>query len=310
MTSGIRILLSLAVAITLAGCASEPQVRSPTPPPPKTQAPEPPPIQSTEQSPQPTASAQAKSGSSSGQHQQPNPSPTESSEFSEPPPPASSDSADVEITDIPVDENGNPIVSAATTDETQAPSSNAQARNGGGTTPPDNNDGATGGGANVSAASMVGEDGAPVVNIGASTTQERAEQLDQNLDAKLAEFDELMRRAREDAEREQSKTNGRGSLAGVSQAAQGSRTKPSDGRGAGGQADTSSGLGHTPDLVGSDQAGSAHRPASPIPGDIPLARDDDIVARQLREAATREADPQLREKLWEEYRKYTRGSKR
>lgn len=33
-------------------------------------------------------------------------------------------------------------------------------------------------------------------------------------------------------------------------------------------------------------------------------RDDDIVARQLREAAEKEQDPQLKEKLWEEYYRY------
>ena len=43
------------------------------------------------------------------------------------------------------------------------------------------------------------------------------------------------------------------------------------------------------------------------PPNIPDGRDDDIVARQLREAATKEADPILREKLWEEYRKYKAG---
>jgi len=32
--------------------------------------------------------------------------------------------------------------------------------------------------------------------------------------------------------------------------------------------------------------------------------DDDIVARQLREAAEKETDPELKKKLWEEYRKY------
>ena len=32
--------------------------------------------------------------------------------------------------------------------------------------------------------------------------------------------------------------------------------------------------------------------------------DDDVVARQLREAAMREPDPAIREKLWDEYRKY------
>jgi hypothetical protein len=41
------------------------------------------------------------------------------------------------------------------------------------------------------------------------------------------------------------------------------------------------------------------------PPDIPTATNDDVVARQLREAAMREPDIQLREKLWNEYRKYT-----
>lgn len=35
--------------------------------------------------------------------------------------------------------------------------------------------------------------------------------------------------------------------------------------------------------------------------------DDDIVARQLREAAEKETDPVLQEKLWQEYRKYKQG---
>ena len=42
-----------------------------------------------------------------------------------------------------------------------------------------------------------------------------------------------------------------------------------------------------------------------VPENIPDARDDDIIARQLREAAMNEGDPELREKLWEEYRRYT-----
>ncbi len=40
------------------------------------------------------------------------------------------------------------------------------------------------------------------------------------------------------------------------------------------------------------------------PDDIPVMVDDDIIARQLREAALAEEDEQLRERLWEEYRKY------
>ena len=43
----------------------------------------------------------------------------------------------------------------------------------------------------------------------------------------------------------------------------------------------------------------------PPPDDIPSGRDDDVIARQIREAAMREPDPELREKLWDEYRNYT-----
>jgi hypothetical protein len=41
-----------------------------------------------------------------------------------------------------------------------------------------------------------------------------------------------------------------------------------------------------------------------IPEDIPDGQDDDVVARQIREAAMNEPDPILREKLWQEYRDY------
>ncbi len=41
-----------------------------------------------------------------------------------------------------------------------------------------------------------------------------------------------------------------------------------------------------------------------VPADIPSGDDDDVLARQLREAATNEQDPKLRDKLWAEYREY------
>jgi hypothetical protein len=44
------------------------------------------------------------------------------------------------------------------------------------------------------------------------------------------------------------------------------------------------------------------------PADIPDGSDDDVVARQLREAAEKETDPELKAKLWEEYRRYKRGT--
>jgi len=40
----------------------------------------------------------------------------------------------------------------------------------------------------------------------------------------------------------------------------------------------------------------------------PLGRDDDILARQLREAAERETDPSVRAKLWKEYNDYKSSS--
>ncbi|MCJ8271567.1 MAG: hypothetical protein MJK04_19475, partial [Psychrosphaera sp.] len=46
----------------------------------------------------------------------------------------------------------------------------------------------------------------------------------------------------------------------------------------------------------------------PPPTNIPSGHDDDVVARQIREAAMVEVDPKLREKLWQEYRKYKNQS--
>lgn len=41
-----------------------------------------------------------------------------------------------------------------------------------------------------------------------------------------------------------------------------------------------------------------------IPEDIPATNNDDAVAAQIRLAAENETDPEIREKLWNEYRKY------
>ena len=46
---------------------------------------------------------------------------------------------------------------------------------------------------------------------------------------------------------------------------------------------------------------------STIPEDIPSPQGDDIVAKQLREAAMAEQDPDLKAKLWEEYKRYKAG---
>jgi hypothetical protein len=67
------------------------------------------------------------------------------------------------------------------------------------------------------------------------------------------------------------------------------------GRPPGGPADSSTGSG---------EAGNE----SDQPEDIPDGSDDDVVARQLREAAEKENDPELKAKLWEEYRRYKLGT--
>jgi hypothetical protein len=46
------------------------------------------------------------------------------------------------------------------------------------------------------------------------------------------------------------------------------------------------------------------RPKSSAPADIPDGSDDDVIARQIREAAEKETDPELKKKLWDEYRRY------
>lgn len=48
---------------------------------------------------------------------------------------------------------------------------------------------------------------------------------------------------------------------------------------------------------------SSNATITQIPDDIGEGQGDDIVERQIREAASQETDPILREKLWEEYRR-------
>lgn len=56
--------------------------------------------------------------------------------------------------------------------------------------------------------------------------------------------------------------------------------------------------------TGQGPAGSSGMSGS---GRTTIGADDDIVARQLREAAEQETDPVLKEKLWKEYRNYKAG---
>ncbi|MEX1237186.1 MAG: hypothetical protein WD994_02845, partial [Pseudomonadales bacterium] len=57
----------------------------------------------------------------------------------------------------------------------------------------------------------------------------------------------------------------------------------------------------------SEREESEEQVALNIPDDVGNGQNDDIVAQQLREAAISETDPKLREKLWEEYKRYKAG---
>lgn len=128
--------------------------------------------------------------------------------------------------------------------------------------------------------------------------------LNSELERKLREFDELMKRAQIEADKERAAIAAGGGRASGERDGRGGRLDaPPEDFGAGGAAEESSGLGASPDLSG--ETGSIdERFGGPSPVRMEPAGDDDIVARQLREAAERETDPVLREKLWAEYRNY------
>ena len=97
-----------------------------------------------------------------------------------------------------------------------------------------------------------------------------------------------------------------------------SRTTTSSGRvvvpGVEGVEDEVPGEETGPDLVQtgvspseSDQPEDINIATAAMPDDIPDPQGDDIVAKQLREAAIAEEDAELKEKLWEEYRRYKAG---
>ena len=89
---------------------------------------------------------------------------------------------------------------------------------------------------------------------------------------------------------------GAGGSSGVPQEVAGSETGADGAGGNAGQA--------PPGPAGGAGSPNAGGPKFPAPEGTPSGSDDDVVARQLREAAESEKDPALRERLWQEYRKY------
>ncbi len=145
------------------------------------------------------------------------------------------------------------------------------------------------------------------------TETEQTERLDAELEAGLGEYDELLLReqARVKADRPRSAGEGDGLAGGAdsesggdagSAAADGQPTDPGD------EQVTDTRIQKPPVAAGSG-AGKQTVTGGGQPENIPDGSDDDVVARQLRKAAEQETDPQLKKKLWEEYRKYKQGTR-
>lgn len=144
----------------------------------------------------------------------------------------------------------------------------------------------------------------------AETGEEEIDNLEQQLAESMGAFDEMLLAEETRIASHRPKSSGRdirdrgghgqfqGSVQEENLAAVGGGNRPGQketGAGASGQDETSVGAG----------SGQGQNPS--VPNDATqgkLVIDDDIVARQLREAAEKEQDPQLKEKLWEEYWKY------
>lgn len=154
--------------------------------------------------------------------------------------------------------------------------------------------------------------------IGEQTDEEQTGALDAELNASLGDFDEMLLREQEqlaEKARTAEAAAGGGGASGGSAGAQSfageagaaSETFPSQSEtSAGAQstaASTETGEGRVATAGGYSKT-AQQKGSSTTPADIPDGGDDDIVARQLREAAEKETDPALREKLWDEYRKY------
>jgi hypothetical protein len=148
-----------------------------------------------------------------------------------------------------------------------------------------------------------------------STTAEDTDRMIEQLNGSLGEFDERLLREQDrvKARTPRSENAGGGSGGGGAGSA-GSDDLPGDTGDSGkksGQSASDNDSDSQGDGTAASRQGTAGKPLpgakSSAPDDIPDGSDDDVIARQLREAAEKETDPELKKKLWEEYRRYKAG---
>ena len=135
------------------------------------------------------------------------------------------------------------------------------------------------------------------------TTAERVAVLDRQLEESTGVFDAIIREERRQ-QRESRRERGANSQSST-QSSDDSGTQTTYGGRNTYETEEQGGYGSVGGGMGGRSGGAPDTPAVyEAPKDIPSGNDDDIVARQLREAAMREPDPDIREALWNEYRKY------
>jgi len=153
---------------------------------------------------------------------------------------------------------------------------------------------------------------APVDQAGERTSAEKTADLDAELFNGMGEFDEMLLREQERIKAASPHTaGGGGGGGGGGQGGNGAGGESGAAGSAGdGDGEMAAGNGSSPTYGAGAGPGSSQRQASTdAPPGTPDGNDDDVVARQLREAAEKETDPVLKKKLWEEYRrKYKEGT--
>jgi hypothetical protein len=152
---------------------------------------------------------------------------------------------------------------------------------------------------------------APTIPERQKTGEEKKSELEEELETLIAEFDELMLEQQDTLKEQQATRQASGS--------------GGDGQGASGGSEESA-AGGTGEEGDTGEPGDGQMPAEAEPGSGPGVEkqgempefekgaigdgsDDDVVARQLREAAEAETDPVLKAQLWEEYKKYKNSTR-
>ena len=151
---------------------------------------------------------------------------------------------------------------------------------------------------------------AAIDQVDEHTVDEQIAALDAELFTGLGEFDEMLLREQERVRATAPMTDAAGGGGGSGGGAEdGEGGESGEGGEAGEGADGEFGAGPDGDDTGAGYGAQRPGGGQETPRDIPDGSDDDVVARQLREAAEKETDPELKKKLWEEYRKYKQGTR-